>query len=263
MELSLQQIYDYLSCPLKYRFRYVNNLEVEEAKYVLFKKYIHKMVYFFYYAVMGGWIPTAKQMKDKWAALWKELQEQPDVTEFLLKERKPKVAQFKTKESDRYHLIGFEMVHHFYRQYKDNPGIPIAVDHEFRVPISGIKVIGKFELIRETIDNQTSNRFIEIVDFKTSTAEVDPFFVKNDLGLSIMSYAFRNLFQAREDRLTYSYLKSGQEIYTFRGENDFKRMATVIEGVADGVARQKFYPRQGVQCKTCPFKYACDRAIFD
>ena len=260
MELNIQEIYDYLNCPLKYRFRYINKIEVEETKSVLFNKYIHKMAYFFFYSVMNERIPTMKQMKDKWASFWKEFYEQPSVTEFLLKER-PLDSKAR-KEIDRHHLIGYEMIHSFYRKYQDNPGIPIAVDHEFRVPISGINVTGKFELIREAIDNQTSSRFIEIVDFKTGTTEADPFFIRNDLSMSIASYAFQNTFNASEDRLVYIYLKSGQEIHTHRGENDIKRMQATVEGVADGIARRKFYPRQSFMCKTCPFKSVCDRTIF-
>jgi CRISPR/Cas system-associated exonuclease Cas4 (RecB family) len=211
---------------------------------------------------MGGLLPSAKQMKDKWATLWKEYKDGPiNTTELLLKERLY-TDKVKANTPDKQIIQGMEMVHNFHHFNKDNPGTPIAVDHEFRVPIVGVTIKGKFELIRESIDKTNANRFIEIVDFKTGSEATDMFLVNNDLNLTVMSYAFRNLFQSEEDRLVLSYLKTGKEIYTYRSDKEFDRMKATIEGVAEGIANNRFYPRQTFMCKSCPFKNACSMARF-
>jgi CRISPR/Cas system-associated exonuclease Cas4 (RecB family) len=260
MELTLDQIHTYLQCPALYDFKYGMNLEGEESDTIAYSKSLHKTVSYFYFTLMSGMIPTAKQMKDKWASIWNEHKNGlADITESLLKERQYKRDRPKM---DKQIVQGMEAIHNFYHFNKDNPGTPIAVDHEYRVPIAGVTIKGKFELIRESIDKSTSNRFIEIVDFKTGNEATDAFLINHDLNLTMMSYAFRNLFQSEEDRLVLSYLKSGKEIYVSRSDKEFDRMKAVVEGVAEGLTNKRFYPRQTFMCKSCPFKNVCDVARF-
>lgn len=253
MELTLDQIHTYLACPLKYQLKYQVGIDGENSESIKYREAVHKTISYFYFSIMGGRIPTAKQMKDKWASLWSEQIENKG--DFLLK---PKMTQSQSKLN----IQGFETIHNFYNLNKDEPGIPIAVDHEFRVPIAGVTITGKFELIRETIDKSRSTRFIEIVDYKTGN-EVDSFLVGHDINISVASYAFRNLFQAKEDRLTYHYLKTGKEIYTSRDDKEFDRLKKVIQGVAEGITKGHLYPRHTFMCKSCPVKDACDRVQFN
>lgn len=266
MELTLDQIHTYLQCPTTYYFKYVQGEAEEESESIRYKKTLHKTIDYFYYNLMNGRMVSLKQMKDKFSALWVESGEAALTLEnHILKERKPIEAgrpEAERRRTSKRVVQGMEAIHNFYHFNKEKHGIPIAVNHDFRVPIGGVTVTGKFELIRETLDNSSPNRFIEIVDFKTGTEATDLFLVRNDLNLSVMSYAFRNLFQAREDRLTYNYLKSGKEIYTGRGEKEFRRMQATIEGVAEGIANQRFYPRQTFMCKSCPFKKVCNDTHF-
>lgn len=262
MELNLDQIYAYLHCPLQYQFKYENKIQTVESDTTKFKKAVHKTIAYLYFSIMGGWMPTSKQMKDKWATIWKESKdEHTDLSELLLKERTYNIKR-KPNTIDKHITQGFELIHNFYYYNKDNHGTPIAVDHEFRVPVSGITMVGNFELIRETLDKSSPNRFIEIVDFKTGNEATDMFLVNNDFGLTASSYAFRNLFQSKEDRLTYNYLKTGKEIYTGRVEKHYDRMKATVDGVAEGIANKRFYPRQTFMCKTCPFKETCDITRF-
>ena len=259
MELSLDQIHTYLQCPTEYDFKYNKGIVAEDSDSVKYRKALHKTISYMYFSMMGGWTPSQKQMKDKWATLWKEVKEgELDISEHLLKER----TYNQRRAADKHSVQGYEMIHNFYHYNKENHGVPIAVDHEFRVPIAGVTITGNFELIRETVDKSSPNRFIEIVDFKTGNQATDMFFVNNDLNLTVMSYAFRNLFQAKEDRLTYSYLKTGNQIYTSRTDKQFDRMKATIEGVAEGIANKRFYPRQTFMCGACVFKSACDVARF-
>jgi RecB family exonuclease len=261
MELTLQQIHDYLNCPMEYNMKHELQLKVEDTESIRYKRAVHKTISYLYFSAMGGFMPSAKQMKDKWATIWAEERDgKQNLKEMVFKERKW-VDQFGTK-NDKHIIKGFELIHNFYHLNKENHGVPIAVDHEFRVPIAGVTVTGNFELIRESIDKSSPNRFIEIVDFKTGSEATDMFLVNNDLNLTVMSYAFRNLFQAKEDRLTYNYLKTGKEIYTSRTDKHFDRMKAIVEGVAEGIASKRFYPRQSFMCKACPLKDACDIATF-
>lgn len=262
MELSIDELNGYLFCPAQYDFKFQKKVPYDDIDSIKYRQAIHKTIYYFYFSLMGGWVPSAKQMKDKWASIWTETKNgKPNITEMLLKERGFNERN-NPKGVDKYIVKGYELIHNFYYHNKENPGTPIAVDLEFRVPIAGVTVTGKFELIRELVDKTSQNRFIEIVDFKTGNEANDDFLIKNDLNFTIMSYAFRNLFNAEEDRLVFDYLKSGRKVYTYRDEKQYDRMKAIVEGVAEGIANQRFYPRQSFMCKTCPFKSACDIASF-
>jgi CRISPR/Cas system-associated exonuclease Cas4 (RecB family) len=266
MEITVDQIHTYLNCPLKYRFKHVDGMNVQEVKNVRFKKAVHKTISYFFLSVMSGRLPSLANMKDKWANTWEELgggsmngiQDLLSVSQSLMK----KESRYKDQEDYKYRITGFEMIHNFYQFNKDNPGSIIGVDLDYRVPIGDAIVIGKFELIREIVDASDGKRYIEIVDFKASSDDIDPFLVKNDLSMGIASYAFRNLFGSAEDRLKYHYLKTGRDIIITKRENDFERMKATVNGVHTSITNKLLYPRQTHMCKVCEFKDVCDRVRF-
>lgn len=268
MEINLNEVHTYLSCPLKYQLQNIDKIKVTPPKAVLYKQAVHKTIYFFFFSAMNGFIPTLAQMKDKWANVWAEtMQDTPSPIEDILSVRastrdRNAGRSFAKAPEDKLKIAGLEMIYNFYSFNKGNPGNIIAVDLDYRVPIGGLTINGKFELIREIVDAQDGKRYIEIVDFKTTDDAVDPFLVKNDFNLTVASYAFRNLFQGKEDRVKYHYMKTGRDIIITKNDNDFNRMKAVMNGVADSIEGDHFYPRQTFMCKTCEMKDVCDRVRF-
>ncbi len=214
---------------------------------------------------MNGWVPKLSQLKDKWASVWQEMSN-ATIDDILTVHASPlddsagTIA--KRKPADKLGITGMEMIHNFYHFNKGNPGNVIAVDLDYRTAIGDITITGKFELIREIVDVSDGKRYIEIVDFKTTSEDLEPFLVKNDFNLTVASYAFRNLFNVTEDRIKYHYLKTGRDIIIRKSENDFNRMKATVQGVADAIAAKHFYPRQTFMCKTCEMKDICDRVKF-
>lgn len=261
MDLSLDNIHTYLACPAKYKFKYVDKIQLEESKNVIYKKAVHETVYYFFFSVMGGRIPTSANMKDKWAKVWSANKDKAVNPMDIIMKTTPGFT-YRAKEQDKHLIQGMEMIHNFYHFNHKVPGVPIAVDQDYRLSFDGVNVIGKFELIREILDESDGKRYIEIVDFKTNDDNVDPFLVKNDLNMSLASYAFKNVFGATEDRMKYHYLKTGRDIITVRRETDYNRAKAVVKGVANGIKNSDFYPRQSFACKTCEFRDVCDRVKY-
>lgn len=266
MELTIDEIKTYLHCPAQYQFKHVLSLGNDTSEGIAYSKALHRTVQYMYYSAMGGFMPSAKQMKDKWAKVWNEEQDiHFDFTrDFLTEHVAENTGRKRSHEQamKQRTVKGYQMIHNFHHYNKDNLGIPIAVDHEFRVPIAGVTVIGNFELIRETLDTEENNRFIDIVDFKTGTDNRGEFLKDNDLVMTIMSYAFRNIFQSDEDRLVFNYIGNGKESYTYRDEKDYRRMETIIASVAEGIQRGDYHPRETFMCQQCPFQAECDAAVF-
>lgn len=263
MNLTIPEIQTYLYCPYQYKLRYVDGLDQEKEGSRAYKEAMHKAIYSFYYALLDGRILTPKQMKDKWASIWAEYRYSgEDLVQSLFEERQ--VLKYRSYEIDKrdYNMEGFKSLMDFHRKNNKNPGVPIAINHDYRVSIDGINVSGTFELVRELNDKDKQNRFIDIVDFRMGNEMSDPMLLQQDLHSTVASYAFRNLFQKKEDRMVLSFLKKGTEYEVHKTEEDYNRMKSIIKGVANGIERKEFYPRHTFLCKSCPVKEICQASKF-
>lgn len=255
MEISVDELLTHYQCSLKHHYAYRAQLPYEETENARFGEAIHRTVYSFFYHVMNGSILTEKEMRKKWESIGNNLASD-DATDMLAIRSHP-------KHRSQANVRGMDMLHHFYRFNASNPGTPIVVDEPFRLPIGGVTLTGSFELIREIHDPSEESRFVEIVDFKTSTQEPHWFQVKNDLRLTIMSAAFRHMFRSNEDRLKYHFLKSGRDIVTYRNEKDYARLERIVRDVASSIEQERIVPKQDpIWCRSCPFQEACDMETF-
>ena len=265
MELTIEELYSYIQCPLRYKLTHKDNLP-DKSDYknaILFSKGIHQVVSYFYYEVMQGRMPTLRQMRDKWAHYYYEIFEDDARTKenFLTPRTKidnQRIQQLLTR--------GYETVYAFYAEKKDDPGIPIAVNYPYRIVFDDNLIIkGEFELIRENIDKKAQTRFIEIVDFKTNgytKDTTDGFFLRHDIRASLMYTAFHELFQTHPDRFVFDYVGTPHTVALNRNQNELNRLKTILKGVSNGIKNEDFYPRQSFTCKTCPMKDYCDRLKF-
>lgn len=261
MNLTIPEIQTYLYCPYQYKLKYVDGLDEEKEGSRLYKEAMHKAVYAFYYALMDGRIMSAKQMKDKWASIWANYRYNGEnLVQSLFEERQ--VLKYRSYEIDKrdYNLEGFKALMEFHRQNNKNPGVPIAINHDYRISIDGINISGTFELVRELKEKQ--NRYIDIIDFRMGNEISNPMLLQNDLISTVTSYAFRELFQNEEDRVILSFLKNGKEHAVQKTEEDYKRMKAIIKGVANGIERKEFYPRHTFICNSCPVKDICQASKF-
>jgi len=265
MELTIDQLYTYLQCPLKYRLIHNEGIpdqsEYKNAK--LYSEGIHKTITYFYYQIMNGHIPTPRQMRDKWGSYYYEVFEDDKRTkDNFLQSRTKNDIQRLTQLRDR----GLEAVQNFYLENKDDPGVPIAVNYPFRIAFDDNLIIkGEFELIREKVDKKSQTRFIEIVDFKTNgytNDSTDGFFLRHDIRASLMYYAFTELFKNQPDRFVFDYIGTPHTISLYRNENEINRMKSILKGVSNGIKNEDFYPRQSFSCKTCSMREYCDRLQF-
>lgn len=260
IELTVDELHSYLQCPAKYMFKHKKGLHGEENRNILFKRAIHKTIDYFFFSIMNSQMPTLGHLKDKWESTYVELLGDIERSDVLATSRAYE-SKWNVKRSPDF-IRGIEMIYSFYSFNKDNPGTPIAVDHEYRVPIGDVIIRGKFELVREIEDRETKKRYVEIVDFKTSEKPLEYMLVKHDMNLLLASYAFRNLFKTKEDRMKYHYLPTGRDIVINKTDDDFGRIESIVKGIGCAIKDEHFYPRQTFMCRSCELKEICDVAEF-
>lgn len=261
IEITVDELHAYLQCPAKYMFKHQKGLKEVESDSILFKKAIHKTIDYFFFSLMNNQMPTLAAMKEKWENTYTDFLGRKEVGH-ILETRPAIVSKKKTQRKSPDYIKGLEMIYTFYQLNKDNPGTPIAVDHDYRVAIGDIIVRGKFELIRELLDQETGRRYVEIVDFKTNDKPIEYMLVKHDINLLLASYAFRELFQATEDRMKYHYLPTGRDIIIEKRDDDFGRLTSIVNGIGNSIKQEYFYPRQTFMCRSCELKEICDVTEF-
>lgn len=266
MEITVDQILTYLECPMKYKMKYVYGIKEEKDLKIEFRKALHQITFFYYTSLLNGNMPTMKIMKNKWSHIWSAaFDEVGKVEDFLLKPRrysgKGMAIRSEAKEA-KFNRDGFEMIHNFYMNHTEKKFVPILINQDYRFSFDDITVIGNFELIREILDIESGSRFIDIVDIKTSSSTMSSFLLENDLRSTMASYAFREVFKGKEDRICFHYMKNGEETFTRRSEKDFNRMKAIVKDVVKCIQQEVFYPRQTFLCSSCPFEKECSSLKF-
>lgn len=246
MHVTLEQVLDYIECPVIYHLKHRCGIKFRPSVEHDFDETIHKAIASFYTNLMSGKIMTAEQMKNKWDALWAK-----DLT-------KQQIIGASTNDPKRIlHVKGVEMLVHFHQRALkgDGPGIPICINEDFSVEIGRHLLTSKWELIRE--GRKKGKPIVEVVDFKTLEKKPSWYMAKQDLSLSAQSLGFRKLFQAKEDRIVFHYIKHGKEYYTSRDSNDIRKFMKIIHQVATSMEKNIIYPRQSIKCKKCRYNAHC------
>ncbi len=247
MELTTQQVLTYIDCPIKYALTYNARIKPDtESLHELWSKAMHTAAYYFWYRLMDAKRVTEQEMLDKWESLWYK----------ALGITREDIIFSRRDERVDLGLKGTSILQGFMRNISATPSVPICIAKEFSVPIGDHVISGNFEVVRET--KEPGKRLIEIIDYKTGQTIPDQTMVDMDLALSIQSYAFRHMFQAKEQRLTYYYMRHNRSINTVRESLHYRRMIETIKAVADSIQSNIYYPRQTFMCKSCTYKQYCD-----
>jgi CRISPR/Cas system-associated exonuclease Cas4 (RecB family) len=243
MKISLQEVQDYISCPLLYDFKYRHGLPENENLNREVAEKMLKVVYYFYFKVMDGHAPALETLKNKWETIWFG---KMSPMEYMLT---PRTDKMDTGQK------AVPMIDNFFKENYYTPGTPLVINSDFEVEVGDHEVSGTIHLVREVQDGP--RKVIELLEYKTGTHTPSEWMVENDLVLSLNSFAFRRIYKHREQRAVAHYLRSNKYFATMRTEEHYRRMTTTIDMIARCLQRGIFYPRQTFLCSTCSYKYYC------
>jgi len=173
LRLSNQQIDDFLTCPLKYRYAHVLRIPIQTDPRAMFGAAIHHAIRVYLRQKLRG-DPTdvgdaLRAFEDAWSS-----------------------EGFYTREHEERRLEeGREMLRRFVEREQGGNTLPLAVEQEFRFSVGPTTIEGRFDRIDER-RGQTV-----IVDYKTSDVEEDDraneralkSLEEDQLGLYALAYA--------------------------------------------------------------------------
>jgi len=247
--LSASQINLYLQCPLKYRFQYVDQIPKPfKPSGLVFGSVIHSALEWFHKERLKGNGVSLEKLFKIFETDW-------------YCQKVETIIRFKESGTETKLLVmGKELLGIYFRSPLNKikgAEVPFLVPllnpdngKELEVPIEGI-----IDLIEE--DDV-------VVEFKTSSATMDPQSLSDHLQLTVYSYAYKHLF-GKEARLLriINLVKSRTPkmaiLETSRGKKDYERLFNLTTEVLRGIKSGHFYPKGSWMCKECEYETNCQR----
>ncbi len=254
--ITVEQLLDYTFCPLMYKFKHIDknkvflkddgtlNFKILGPKFV---RDLHVMAYYLFNYIQDGTFPSPARMKQRWSVVWGQSRTKEEIIFFT----GPWADQRRQLERK-----GTQAILDMLDMFQDNPGKVLMVGSNYTVDIEGFKLSGTFELVRLLRENNKT--ITEIVDFKVEERLMSNH-IRHDLEITAASYAYRKLFNKKEDRVAYHDLVTGTIYYTKRDKEDYIRLLRVIENVYKAIETNIYYPVMDERCYKCSYQEPCIR----
>lgn len=257
MKLSTREIADYLHCPLKYKFRWVDEVDVSISERKVPNKWhmneqfdnaLHHVVYGIFHQLGDGQYPNAHYIKKRWGIMWS-------------KDRRKEQIIFDSgswrNEHRKLERKGLNALLALHKDFSNGPGTPILIGKGYSIKVGAHEVTGTIDLVRE-IHNEENKPLIEIMDFKSDDRPTN-LHVKGDIEVTAASLAFQKLFGYKEQQITYYGVLSKKQVHTSRNKEDYRLLEHAVDNVARGIQGEIYFPVLNHKCNECPFQKHCEK----
>ena len=246
--ISVSQINQYLMCPLKYRFSYIDELPKPfKPSDLAFGSSVHAAIEWWHKNRMNGTGP--------------EWQDVARIFEADLQAQALETIRFKNGDSLESCLEkGKQLLSVYLRDYI---GFGVrAVELPFRVPLVDLET---GEMLELPLDGYIDLVEAEdcIVELKTAAKVYDTTTITQHLQLSAYAYAYGWLYK-RKPQLRLDILTKGKNpaLHSFevnRDKDSLVRFFHIAKGVIWAIQQEHFYPNEGWQCPTCEYYDVCQK----
>ena len=239
----------YLSCPMKYKFRYVDNAPVERTCSALpFGRAFHAALS---ERARAGIDMREAEVKEVFAELFKV---ETEAAENL---------RYKANETyDSLRQIGFDMLAVTLDNWQDDYAVE-NVAESFSVTVPGLSrpLIGEFDLV---VSDGTETA---IVDWKTAGSKWPQGKADRDLQATAFCDAYKQIHGIspvfRFDVITKTKQPSVNSHYTLRTQDELDRFEFIAGRIEKAVNAELFYPSENIiNCAECPYADRCKKATW-
>ncbi len=240
----------WLSCPLKYRIRYVDGIRTPTTPSLFIGKQVHSALEHHYrYRMLGVTLPL-----DDVLARIDETWEQAVAEEGMSFETTEQAAALRQQVAN--------LVRAYLEQVPPDEPRPAAVEANLEANLVdpftgenlGIPLLGIVDLIVDGDEGPV------VVDFKTSARSAPPFEITHEIQLTSYAWLYRQLTGVCESELQIrSLVKTKQpkiEIHRYPARTDahFRRLFAVLHEYLDALHAGRFNYRPGFGCSMCDFR---------
>ncbi len=237
LRLSHARVEDYLTCPLKYRFRHAMRVPVMPHHSLVFGRVLHAAIYAYLRQRMKGKRPDEKFLLDAYAANW--------VNEGYLSREHEELRR----------AAGETALRLFHRREEASGAPPAFLERPFRWQAGGVRFSGRFD----RVDFETDGAVI--IDFKTtevaSQKEADKA-AADSLQLDVYALSFLKAEGMVPVETRLHFLGADLVGRAAKGEKELRRAEERIRTAAAGVRAGDFAAKPDWHnCSVCEFKTIC------
>ena len=236
----------YLTCPMKYYFRYIAQAEVERTSVCLpFGRAFH--------AVLSerAWKGSDFKLEDVQENFAVFFKGETEVSENLI---------YKQDETfDSCLQKGFDMLKVALENWTDDFSVK-TVAESFKIEVPGLKkpLIGEFDLV------VTDGGDEAICDWKTASSKWPASKADHDLQATAFCYAYKAVHGRsplfRFDVYTKAKQPTLNQYYTVRTQDQLDRFAFLAGRIERSVEAGLFYPNEScMNCAECPYRERCKK----
>lgn len=270
LHISYSQISQYMICPLKFQFQYVQGLKPEYISAALpFGSAIHHTIAVLYKQLQATHQPPSKpDIQDIFADRWEWQQKENEKNQIEVKFKAGKESWDSLKE------MGVRMIAAYY-DYADSTSMLIGENVvAVELPLCGDLVengsdmdfVGIIDLI---LRDPSNTSIFHIIDHKTAARRYDETKVATDMQLTAYKWLIeKSNYLGEEDGIEVALhwdvlLKLKKEprverYTTVRDGKDVRRFLRTTRIILRAIEQGIFYPQTGWQCTDCGFKQVCD-----
>jgi putative RecB family exonuclease len=248
--VSYSRLALWLSCPLAFKFRYIDGIETPASPALFLGRTVHAGLECHYRHRQLGIPLELSELTQRFRTIWERM-----ATE-------EQVAFANVEEEGALRQQGTGLVNAYLQQLPAHEPKPLAVEVAIEEPLIdpdtgedlGIPMVGVIDLV---LGGETGPL---IVDFKTSSRNQQPAEIAHELQMACYSYLFRRATHEQEVGLEFRHLvktKVPQVHYhpfQARSKMHFQRLFTVIRAYLDSIHSGKFIYRPNWACATCDYR---------
>jgi DNA helicase-2/ATP-dependent DNA helicase PcrA len=237
LSLSHEQVADYCTCPLKYKFAHILRVPLLPHHGVVYGLAIHNAIRAYYRQVLNGWPVTIEDVLSAYQQSWRS-------EGFLTREHEE--ARFAT---------GQESLRRFFERETRSGITPHSVEREFRFRLGPDVVRGRFDRVDLRPEGPV------VVDFKSSDVrEQDKADARaaDSLQLKIYALAHREQFGSTPVSTELHFVDSGVVGRAAVEPATLDEAIEAIETASQGIRRRDFGATPSYSaCRQCAFLSMC------
>ena len=237
LTLSYFQVEDYLTCPLKYRFRHILRIPVLPRHTLIFGRVLHNVIHFYLRQKMAGKKMAEVELLQEYERSW--------VNEGYLSREHEEMRK----------KAGEQALRRFYRREEAFPDGPCLLEKSFKWQERRVRFIGRWD----RIDFREEGAII--IDFKASEVknqkEADKK-AQESLQMDLYALSFLRTQETPLQETQLHFLESDLIGHARKGEANLAKAEAQIREVEAGIRNLNFEARPDWHnCNYCDFKTIC------
>lgn len=234
MIISIDQIKDYINCPLFYKLKYIDEIEYTPSDSEYYNSKIKNIMLSYFTALLNQEEIEFNVFKSKYSSIIYQM------THNSMFIDSPILKKSRTT-SDMAAIVAF---YEWAKQYK--PKDVIAINKEYAININGINVYGNIDIVL------SGGKILELKAWDSS----DDFYVNTDIEIYLNTIAFKHIY-GKYPKEYIVRTKNGKLYVLNKDENDLERVVHILKDVNECIKNNIYYPRWNITCKKCCYQPIC------